>query len=378
MSLLTRKNPLNSLVRDAFSSPLAGILSVVAGVALVSIIWVALNWLILEAIWPWQGVEVCTARSGICWPFLIEKTRFILFGTYPFDLHYRPLLVSLLLCGLSVLTCRRMLGLRPKTSPRVLAVIWLVSICLSFLLMGGGWLGLHPVDTVRWNGLPVLLVLSIVAVVLAFPFGVFLALARVQSTRKLFSRLAAGYIETARGVPMLTVLFVGIFVLPLTLPDGVSISPVMATLVALIFFHAAYFAEDVRGGLLSYAGRTARSRQVTGHDLLAVNTADRPAPGNPAQFALSREQYDWCLQGYLPRGGGWHPRSDGYGSHVFRRSRMAGLCAGSLPARRALVFCLLRFLVPCGPQTAQRGGAMRCLGSRSPDNSKGQAVKKLS
>ncbi|MEQ9246043.1 MAG: amino acid ABC transporter permease [Nitratireductor sp.] len=240
-----------TFLRGSFSSPLASLLSLFACALIGLFVWGSARWLVADAVWPWQGAELCRENAGICWPFLIEKTRFILFGTYPFNLHFRPALVSLILCALAVLTCRQMLGKAPRLSARQLASTWLIVIVVSFVLMGGGVFGLEAVDPVRWNGLPILLMLSIIAVALAFPLGVLLALARVQKGHSVLARSAAAYIEIARGVPMLTVLFVGIFVLPLTLPAGMSISPVTATLVALVFFHAAYFAEDLRGGLLS-------------------------------------------------------------------------------------------------------------------------------
>lgn len=259
-------NRLGDFLRQAFGSPLAAMLTLLAGSLLVAVCWGATRWLFLDAVWPWQEAALCKGRSGLCWPFMMEKTRFILFGTYPFDLQCRPAIVSVMLSGLAVLTCRQLALEQARLNARPLALAWLVTIVASFVLMGGGVFGLEPVDPVRWNGLPILLMLSLVAVALALPLGVLLALARVQDSYPLLARLAAAYIEIARGVPMLTVLFVGIFVLPLTLPEGVTISPVTATLSALIFFHAAYFAEDVRGGLLGLPvgqGEAAKSLGMT-------------------------------------------------------------------------------------------------------------------
>lgn len=251
-------------LRDGFSSPLAAVLTLVAGSLIGFLGWAAGHWLILDAVWPWQTADLCGERSGICWPFLTEKIRFILFGTYPFALHWRPALVSIVLCLLAVVTGRQMLGARSGFSPRQLALAWLSVIIAAFILMGGGIFGLEAVDPVRWNGMPILLMLSVIAVALAFPLGVVLALARCQTRHKLLSALAAGYIEITRGVPMLTVLFFGIFVLPLMMPAGLAMSPVTATLVALIFFHASYFAEDIRGGLLSLPAGQGEAAQSLG------------------------------------------------------------------------------------------------------------------
>lgn len=130
---------------------------------------------------------------------------------------------------------------------RVLVTAWMASLVLFLLLMQGGIFGLPAVPVARWNGLPVLLFLAAFGLAAAFPLGLLLALGR-RSRLPLVAKACAGYIEVARGVPMVTVLFFGVFVLPLVVPGG-RIEPLYAALVALILFHAAYVAEDLRGGL---------------------------------------------------------------------------------------------------------------------------------
>ncbi|GAA0779205.1 amino acid ABC transporter permease [Roseibium denhamense] len=255
--------PLLSALKSGFGTPLASLLTFLAAGLVLTVSWSAAGWLFVNAVWPWQAAEACQVNTGICWPFLVEKARFILFGTYPAGQHMRPAVVSVLLIALTVITCRQMTGKPPHLSPVQLICAWLVTVPLCFVLMGGGVFGLEPVDPVRWNGMPILLMLSVIAIVLAFPLGLALALARTQTTHKGLSWAAAGYVEATRAVPMLTVIFVGIFVLPLTLPEGMSISPVTATLVALIFFHASYFAEDIRSGLISLPrGQTEAARSL--------------------------------------------------------------------------------------------------------------------
>jgi general L-amino acid transport system permease protein len=58
-----------------------------------------------------------------------------------------------------------------------------------------------------------------------------------------------GYIELIRGVPLISLLFVGSFLLPLFLPRGVEIVDLLRAQVAIIGFSAAYLAEVIRGGL---------------------------------------------------------------------------------------------------------------------------------
>lgn len=232
-----------------FASPLSLTLTLLTFAILLPIVWYSLRWLVADAPLPLSGAAACTDRDGACWPFVTEKLELILFGTYPRELVWRPITTSLLLIALTVQTGLWITGGGIRIRPLHMAVIWPVALIACFVLMGGGIFNLAAVDSVRWNGLPILLILSIAAIAAAFPLGVLLALARTQEHHGLLRRFAAAYVEIARGVPMLTVLFVGVFVLPLMLPAGVRISPVTATLVALVLFHAAYFAEDVRAGL---------------------------------------------------------------------------------------------------------------------------------
>lgn len=52
-----------------------------------------------------------------------------------------------------------------------------------------------------------------------------------------------------RGVPLISLLFMASVMLPLFLPEGLSIDKLLRAQIALIVFAAAYLAEVVRGGL---------------------------------------------------------------------------------------------------------------------------------
>ena len=238
-------------LRGLVATPGAALISLLSAILALWLGWAALSWLLIDATPPLAPAEACATRRGACWPFLVEKTRFILFGTYPFDAQWRPALVSAILCALSAFAGLQAIGRAPRIGVLPTVALWIAGLLAAFVLMSGGVFGLVPVDSTRWNGLPILLILSVVTIAVAFPLGALLALARDQATYPLMRRAAAAYIEIMRGVPMVTVLFVGIFVLPLMLPPGTAISPVSATLIALTLFHASYFAEDFRSGLQS-------------------------------------------------------------------------------------------------------------------------------
>ena len=61
--------------------------------------------------------------------------------------------------------------------------------------------------------------------------------------------LCVTYIELIRGVPLISLLFMGSIILPLFLPEGITIGKILRAQVAIILFTAAYIAEVVRGGL---------------------------------------------------------------------------------------------------------------------------------
>ena len=220
-------------------------------VALVWILWWAFDWLIVSAI-GWGGDRAsCLNATGACWPFWAEKWRLMLFGTYPFESHWRPMAASLILLTLVGVTgcqCARVIF---RFSVSTLSVFWVLGCIVSVILMAGGIFGLSPVPTTRWNGLPVLLLLAILSLILALPLGIGLAVARVKSESAVIRIAAAVFVDGMRAIPMVSVLFVGIFVLPLVFPRQVNLDPMWSTLLVLIVFHAAYVAEDVRAGLES-------------------------------------------------------------------------------------------------------------------------------
>lgn len=100
----------------------------------------------------------------------------------------------------------------------------------------------------NWSGLHLTLMTSTIAIVLAFPLGLLLALAR-RSTLPALRVMATGYIEFIRGVPLITLLFTGQYVLAFLLPEGTDLSRISRAIVAMAIFTAAYVAEIVRGGL---------------------------------------------------------------------------------------------------------------------------------
>ena len=228
---------------NLFSTPTNAAITVVTVAFLAWILPPAIRWLFVDAVWGPQPASACDAvrGQGACWAVVWDKFRFMMFGVYPFDQQWRPGLVILILCGLLVVSAIRVFW-RPA-----LAGVWVVGLALVFWLMGGG-LGLTPVRTEQWGGLPVTLILAIFGIAFAFPLGVLLALGR-RSRLPIVRSLSVIYIEVVRGVPLITVLFMASVMFALLLPEGMRIDQLLRAQIAIILFVAAYLAEAVRGGL---------------------------------------------------------------------------------------------------------------------------------
>lgn len=128
-----------------------------------------------------------------------------------------------------------------------LAGLTVLPIIVGILLLGGAF-GLNPVETHKWGGLMLTLVLSYVGIVAALPFGIVLALGR-RSEMPMVKMVCVVFIELWRGVPLISVLFMASVMLPLFLPEGWDFEKLMRALIGITLFQSAYMAEVIRGGL---------------------------------------------------------------------------------------------------------------------------------
>ena len=137
---------------------------------------------------------------------------------------------------------------RPLRWPTI--VLWLLSPLIIVLLIRGleGSTALPLVASGLWGGLMLTLMLTIVGITASFPIGVLLALGR-RSSLPAVRAFCVAYIEVIRGVPLITVLFMALVMLPLFLPANIRVDNIVRVIVAITLFSAAYLAENVRGGL---------------------------------------------------------------------------------------------------------------------------------
>lgn len=211
----------------------------------------------------WAILAITVLLSGLSWGVLARKSPKLFGGKIliavgvtcaalmlvPIAINYRLLL--LLMVGVLVgsawvgkLVARKIAGLG-----RWLSFAWCGAFFIVLWLMAGG-LGLKEVSTNNWGGLVLTVFMAVTSIVLSFPIGLLLALGR-QSSLAVVRWFCVLYIEFVRGVPLISILFMGQIMIPLFLPEGMRPDRVLRAIVGLTMFSAAYLAENVRGGLQS-------------------------------------------------------------------------------------------------------------------------------
>ena len=240
---LTEVGVIGWLRQNLFSSTWNSILTLL-GLYLAYLIFVPLiEWAFVEANWVGDSRDACTA-GGACWVFIRVRMDQFLYGFYPAAEQWRVNLTALIL----VLTLAWLMLPRLPGKRIAGAFALLVFPVVAYLLLHGGHFGLAMVETTRWGGLMLTLVLAIVGIVAAFPLGIVLALGR-RSEMPVVRAFSVAYIELWRGVPLITVLFMSSVMLPLFLPEGVNFDKLLRALIGIVLFQASYIAEVVRGGL---------------------------------------------------------------------------------------------------------------------------------
>ena len=240
--------------KNLFATPLDAALTILAALALAWALPQILNWLFFSAVWSGadrtaclttdQGGQLPVGWSGACWPFVSGRFGQFMFGRYPSEERWRVILTGIIFVAL----------LAPLLIPRApfkrlnAILFFAVFPFVAFFLLLGGNFGLPYVETPLWGGLLVTLVISYVGIVVSLPLGILLALGR-RSKMPAVKMLSVVFIEAIRGVPLVTVLFMASFMLPLFVPPGVTFDKLLRALIGVALFASAYMAEVVRGGL---------------------------------------------------------------------------------------------------------------------------------
>jgi len=236
---------------NLFSSWLNSLVTIALAYFIVKYAIGFVDWAFVHAIWSVPNdaagrpdTSSCRDNKGLgaCWAVINEKHRFMLFGTYPYEQHWRPAVVCVLFVGLYIVSALRSFWRWE------LALIWAAVLTVIAVLMWGGVLGMPYVPQERWGGLPITLILATFGLAFAFPLAILVALGR-RSKLPAIKALCVLYVELIRGVPLISLHFMASVMFPLFLPEGMNIDKLLRAQIAIILFAGAYLAEVVRGGL---------------------------------------------------------------------------------------------------------------------------------
>lgn len=285
--------------------------SIMTLASLYLIYWVlaaSLPW-IISPTWNATSLTECRAiladlgreghLSGACWGVIRDRWTQLLFGFYPDELRWRPVL-DLILLGIAVApvlfsgVSRKLLyftAVYPFIMPWLLwgGTLWtpvmiamgfvVAYLCVKYLTDVIGSLGamiaaaaaailwwlflsapvaglfadvlplaLEVVDSRKFGGFMLSITIGVVAIGTSLPIGILLALGR-QSDLLIVKSLCVGFIEFIRGVPLITLLFVASTLLNIFLPPGTNFDIILRVMIMVTLFASAYMAEVIRGGL---------------------------------------------------------------------------------------------------------------------------------
>jgi len=294
------------LRENLFSGWLNTVLTVLGLIALFYILRGLVPWFV-HGVWTADNLSQCRQiiaerwgpdATGACFAMIRERWTQFLFGFYPSDLYWRPVLaLALMFVALAPI-------LFPGV-PRRLAIftalypfvgfwllwggsIWLPIVAATGFVVGYGvwrilnarsgllsliagvvaafawWLfaaepvndaltsalpiGLDVVRSDRFGGFVLSLTIGVAAIAMSLPMGIALALGR-RSDMFLIKTMSVCFIEFIRGVPLITLLFTASLLLNYFLPPGTNFDIILRVIIMVTLFAAAYIAEVIRGGL---------------------------------------------------------------------------------------------------------------------------------
>jgi general L-amino acid transport system permease protein len=304
---LTEKGAIKWLRENLFSGWFNTILTLVGLWAIYSLISASLPWW-LNGVWNASSLGECREivaaaagpdATGACWAMVRERWHQFLFGFYPQEQYWRPILAFVLLfvaiapvlfqalprrmmwlsvlypaaaffllwggpvwtpvvamLGFAVLLVAYRLLVAPlgvvlaASIGVVLAILWWLFLDARVVegLTALAPIGLEPVASDRFGGFLLALTIGVTAISFSLPMGILLALGR-QSDMFLIKTLSVGFIEFIRGVPLITLLFTASLLLQYFLPPNTNFDLILRVIILVTFFAAAYIAEVIRGGL---------------------------------------------------------------------------------------------------------------------------------
>lgn len=120
------------------------------------------------------------------------------------------------------------------------------------------------------GGIVLTILLSLSALVIAFPLGILVALARISPFRFLRAP-ATGLVYMVRGIPLLMVIFWVYFLVPVL--TGYPVTGFVTMLCALVIYDSAYLGEIIRAGIEGLPKGQAEASRALGMSYLKTMRA---------------------------------------------------------------------------------------------------------
>ncbi len=234
--------PISWIRENFFSSIFNATASLILIAGLIYIIPKLLNWAIFSANWTGDDESACT-KEGACWVFVKAWAKQFFYGSYPDDQIWRVNLVLVLLVIVIIMAMTLPKKIRIKGS----VIAFLILPFISIGIMDGRLFGLEHVSTDLWGGFSLNVLMAAASILVAFPFSFLWALGR-QSSMPFIRTVSVIFIEFFRGVPVLSLFFMGSVMLPLFFAEGTNVDKLIRVWIVLIFFMSGYMAEVFRGG----------------------------------------------------------------------------------------------------------------------------------
>ena len=103
---ITRVGVIGWLRANLFSSVFNSFLTIVTLYFLWKIVPAFVRWAFIDSSWNTTGAA-CRAAGGACWSIVAKNFRFIIFGFFPYESQWRPLVAMILLFILLLLSSNR-------------------------------------------------------------------------------------------------------------------------------------------------------------------------------------------------------------------------------------------------------------------------------
>ena len=286
---------------NLFSSVGNSILSVLAIAFVIFIGAELLPWMIQPS-WDSGSLRQCIDDpniTGACWGVIRDRFNQLMFGFYPQEAQWRPILAFVLMLTavapvlfdklprkmmwfsalypfigvwllwggtiwgplmvvagfvIGYFAHKFLQGVVGELAAMIIAVLatliwWLYGVGpVAEMLSTAAPIGIPVIESSKFGGLMLSITIGVSGIALSLPIGIMLALGR-QSDMFIIKVLSVGFIEFIRGVPLITLLFVASVLLNFFLPPGTNFDLILRVVIMVTIFAAAYMAEVIRGGL---------------------------------------------------------------------------------------------------------------------------------